>query len=414
VITRAGTVLGGRYALIERIAIGGMGEVWRGVDTEMDRPVAVKVLRDDLDGDGPFLARFREEARTARMLDHPGIAATYDFREEQGLAYLVMELVPGQSLATILARDGALGTGRTVNLLAQTARALHAAHERGVVHRDVKPANILVTPDERACVTDFGIARPEDHEPLTATGQVMGTAHYLAPEVAQGQTATASSDVYALGVVAYECLAGRRPFEGVNQVAVATAHLHDQPPPLPETIPLGVRSLVAQVMAKEPANRPASALALAEALEALAAHPERLPMVPTASAVRRLTPSPAPRAPGAPPTSDLTARTPARGRGRDARTLVRGPRRSMRSPLLALVGLVSLVVLGALWSAGKDRGLVENAPVRPAAVSAVGAIGPEARLAGRNLPRDRRDVGTDRSGELRPMLGNGRDKGWSR
>ena len=152
-----------------------------------------------------------------------------------------MELVPGEALSAILAREGALGTDRTLDIVAQAARALHAAHERGVIHRDVKPGNLLVTPDGRVKVTDFGIARPDDHEPLTATGQVMGTAHYLAPELARGRAATPASDIYSLGVVAYECLAGRRPFEGDDQIGVATAHLSEEPPPLPATISPEVR-----------------------------------------------------------------------------------------------------------------------------------------------------------------------------
>src|SRR5204863_5615973 len=188
-----------------------------------------------------FRRRFRAEARTAGRVPHPGVASVYDYGEttveNRSLAYLVMELVPGEALSSILAREGALGTDRTLDLVAQAARALHAAHEHGVIHRDVKPANLMVTPDGRVKVTDFGIARPDDHEPLTATGQVMGTAHYLAPELARGEPASPLSDVYALGVVMYECLAGWRPFDGVNQVAVATAHLQQEPPPLPGTVP---------------------------------------------------------------------------------------------------------------------------------------------------------------------------------
>ena len=183
-----------------------------------------------------------------------------------------MELVPGEPLSAILQRDGALGTERTLAIVAQAAHALHAAHIRGVVHRDVKPANLMVTPEGRVKVTDFGIARPTDHEPLTMTGQVMGTAHYLAPELARGLDASALSDVYALGVVAYECLAGHRPFEGENQVLVATAHLNQQPPPLPGTVPPEVIRVVGAAMEKEPQARIPSAEVLADALDKLAAH----------------------------------------------------------------------------------------------------------------------------------------------
>jgi len=283
---RPGTRLDGRYRLADRLAYGGMGEVWRAMDEVLSREVAVKILRPELAEDEAFVRRFRAEARTTSGLPHNGIAAVYDYGETRvgadgqspapyedqdadPVAYLVMELVPGEALSTILSRDGALGPELTLDLVAQAARALHAAHLRGVIHRDIKPANLMVTPDGRVKVTDFGIARPLDHEPLTATGQVMGTAHYLAPELAKGQDASPLSDVYALGVVAYECLAGHRPFEGDNQVAVALAHLNEQPPPLPGTIPPQVRAVVGSAMEKDPQRRMPSAEAFAGALETL-------------------------------------------------------------------------------------------------------------------------------------------------
>ena len=283
---RPGTRLDGRYRLADRLAYGGMGEVWRAMDEVLSREVAVKILRPELAEDEAFVRRFRAEARTTSGLPHNGIAAVYDYGETRvgadgqspapyddqdadPVAYLVMELVPGEALSSILSRDGALGPDLTLDLVAQAARALHAAHLRGVIHRDIKPANLMVTPDGRVKVTDFGIARPLDHEPLTATGQVMGTAHYLAPELAKGQDASPLSDVYALGVVAYECLAGHRPFEGDNQVAVALAHLNEQPPPLPATIPPQVRAVVGSAMEKDPQRRMPSAEAFAAALETL-------------------------------------------------------------------------------------------------------------------------------------------------
>jgi serine/threonine protein kinase len=266
-ITNSGLRLGERYVLQERLAVGGMGEVWSAIDEVLNRPVAVKVLRNDLAPDTAFQARFRAEARTAAALSHGGIAAVYDYGESQGAAYLVMELVPGEALSAMISREGALGTDRTMQIVAQSARALHAAHRHGVIHRDIKPANLMITPELRVKVTDFGIARPRDHEPLTATGQVMGTAHYLAPELARGEIASPLSDVYALGVVAYECLAGWRPCDGDNQVAVATAHLQDEPPPLPTTIPAPVRAIVMSAMAKNPAERPQGANALAALME---------------------------------------------------------------------------------------------------------------------------------------------------
>jgi len=269
VITHVGQRLDERYLLTERIAVGGMGEVWKAVDEVLDREVAVKILRNDLASGDLFRQRFRTEARTAAMLSHPGIAAVYDYGEFADTAYLVMELVAGEPLSEIIAQRGALEVERTLDLLAQIARALHAAHVRGVVHRDVKPANVIVSPAGKATMTDFGIARMRHHESLTATGQVMGTAHYLAPEVARGETATPLSDLYALGVVGYECLSGWRPFDGANQIAVATAHLREQPPPLPESVPPDVRAAVFRALEKNPSLRPRTCEAFAVMLDGL-------------------------------------------------------------------------------------------------------------------------------------------------
>ena len=265
----SGITLGGRYKLTDRIAIGGMGEVWRARDQVLGRLVAIKILKEEYTGDPGFLQRFRVEARHTALLNHNGIASVFDYGEEEGSAYLVMELVPGQPLSTIIERERVLSPDRTLSIISQTAKALAAAHVQGLVHRDVKPGNILVLPDGRVKITDFGIARIADQVPLTATGQVMGTAQYLAPEQATGQQATGSSDIYALGVIGYELLAGRRPFTGESQIAIALAQVNDTPPPLPESIPLPVRSLVMSMLAKDPSDRPADAEALAVAADAI-------------------------------------------------------------------------------------------------------------------------------------------------
>lgn len=264
-----GTTLGGRYKLTDRIAIGGMGEVWKARDQVLGRLVAIKILKEEYTDNESFLTRFRVEARHTALLNHPGIAGVFDYGEEQGSAYLVMELVPGPPLSTIIERERKLEVDRTLSLIAQTARALAAAHEHGLVHRDVKPGNILVMPSGVVKITDFGIARLADQVPLTATGQVMGTAQYLAPEQATGQVATGSSDIYALGVIGYECLAGRRPFTGESQIAIALAQVNDAPPALPDTIPSPVRQLIMSMLAKNPADRPKDATALAKAADAL-------------------------------------------------------------------------------------------------------------------------------------------------
>ncbi|RFA23458.1 serine/threonine-protein kinase [Subtercola boreus] len=265
----AGLTFGGRYELSTRIAIGGMGEVWQATDLVIGRNVAIKILKDEYLGDPGFLERFRAEARHAALVNHEGIANVFDYGEEEGSAYLVMELVPGEALSVILEREHVLSTDRVLDIMAQTASALQAAHNAGLVHRDIKPGNLLITPDGRVKITDFGIARIADQVPLTATGQVMGTVQYLSPEQASGQSASSTTDIYSLGIVAYECLAGKRPFSGESQVAIAMAQINDAPPPLPVTIAEPVRNLVLSCIAKKPVDRPASTAALARAATAL-------------------------------------------------------------------------------------------------------------------------------------------------
>ena len=263
------TLLGGRYALVERIAVGGMGEVWRAEDRLLGRLVAVKTLKPEYLGDADFRARFRAEAKHAGRLSHPGIAAVHDFGEDDDCAWLVMELVEGEPLSGVLRRETRLSVDRALDVVAQTAAALQAAHDGGVVHRDVKPGNLLVRPDGVVKVTDFGIASATDAVPLTRTGSVVGTAYYLSPEQAAGRSGSPASDVYSLGVVAYECLAGARPFPGENAVAVAVAHLQSTPPELPQTVPPAVRGLVARALAKDPGDRFRSAAELGAAALAL-------------------------------------------------------------------------------------------------------------------------------------------------
>lgn len=261
--------LGGRYSLTERIAIGGMGEVWKARDKVLGRIVAVKILKEEYTGDPGFLERFRAEARHTALLNHPGVANVFDYGEEEGSAYLVMELVPGDPLSSIIEKERRIDADRILNIIAQSARALAAAHAQGLVHRDVKPGNIMITPDDRVKITDFGIARLADQVPLTATGQVMGTAQYLAPEQATGQPATPSSDIYSLGIIGYECLAGKRPFTGESQIAIALAQVNDPPPPLPKDVPAPAAALMMCLLSKDPAKRPENATALASAVDAI-------------------------------------------------------------------------------------------------------------------------------------------------
>jgi len=215
------------------------------------------------------LERFRTEARSAALVEHVGIANIYDYGEDTGSAYLVMELVPGESMSRLLEREKRLPEAQVLDIVAQTSRALAAAHARGLVHRDIKPGNLLITPDGKVKITDFGIARVGDQVPLTKTGQVMGTVQYLAPEQATGKTSTGATDLYSLGVVAYEALAGKRPFRGENQMAIAMAHINEMPPALPDSIDPRVQNLVLSCLAKKPNQRPESGTSLAIRAEAL-------------------------------------------------------------------------------------------------------------------------------------------------
>jgi serine/threonine-protein kinase len=256
--------LGNRYQLLSPIATGGMGEVWRARDELLGREVAVKVLRSHIYADPGFRERFRNEARITAGLADPGIAQIFDYGEHSDLAYLVMELVHGEPLSAILTRNGPLGPEVALDVLHQTAKALHVAHSSGIIHRDIKPGNLLVTPEGAIKVTDFGIARAMEAAPVTQTGTVLGTAQYVSPEQAQGLPLTPATDLYSLGVVAYECLSGRTPFLAESAVAIALLHLNEPPPPLGVDVPAPVRQLVLALLAKDPAQRPGSALELAD------------------------------------------------------------------------------------------------------------------------------------------------------
>ncbi len=261
-----------RYQLGTRIATGGMGEVWRATDRVLGREVAVKVLKPEYADDPTFRSRFETEARNAAALHHQNVASVFDFGELPGTGggtpqpYLVMELVRGEPLSALLRGGEPMPAETAADLVAQAADAIAAAHRLGIVHRDVKPANLLVTPEGTVKITDFGIARAADAVALTQTGQVIGTPQYLSPEQAEGKPATEASDIYSLGVVLYECLAGRRPFDGDSPIATALSHLRDQPPALPDDVPEHLRETVRVALAKDPAARFGSAADFATAL----------------------------------------------------------------------------------------------------------------------------------------------------
>ncbi len=236
---------GERYERDERIATGGMGEVWHARDTVLGREVAVKILKREYAEDPTFRARFEAEARHAAGLHHPGIASVFDYGllREGNTPYLVMELVHGRPLSDLIV--GQPFDPEQARLLAlQTAEALGDAHVAGVVHRDVKPGNLLVTPEGQVKITDFGIARATGSVAFTQTGQIVGTPQYLSPEQARGESATAASDVYALGIVMFEMLSGRRPFVADTPIATALAQIQQDVPPLPDSVPAGLAQIV--------------------------------------------------------------------------------------------------------------------------------------------------------------------------
>jgi eukaryotic-like serine/threonine-protein kinase len=249
--------------LEERIASGGMADVWRGLDDVLQRNVAVKVMRADPDNEEIFAERFRDEALHSAALLHPNITTVFDYGEDDHLSYLVMELVQGLPLSAVIRDQGALPPETVRSILGQAALALGTAHEAGVVHRDVKPANILVREDGMVKLTDFGIARATDAIGHTRVGEMLGTPNYISPEQAVGQQATGASDLYALGVVAHEMFTGQRPFDRGTPIATAMSHVNEPPPPLGDDVPADLRVVVEALLEKDPADRPENARAVA-------------------------------------------------------------------------------------------------------------------------------------------------------
>jgi serine/threonine-protein kinase len=274
----AGTLLGDRYRLEERVAAGGMGEVWRATDTLLERSVAVKLLREALAEDPVVAERFRREALLAAQISHPNMAGVFDYVRSHDRPGMVMEFVDGETLADRLAREGPLPIDEALRIGSRLLAALQSAHDAGIVHRDVKPGNVMLTAHGDVKVTDFGIARAASDQTLTETGTVIGTAHYLAPEQVAGRPATPESDLYSAGAVLYETLTGRKPFEAETQIAVAMKRLTEDPKPLRALradVPAPVASVVERALAREPRDRFASGAEMRRALEEAyaAAHP---------------------------------------------------------------------------------------------------------------------------------------------
>ncbi|MEU8323313.1 protein kinase [Nonomuraea sp. NPDC048881] len=267
----AGTTLNDRYMLADRLGGGGMGEVWRADDLVLGRAVAVKVMMPALSENPTFTQRFQNEARAMATLRHRGVVGVYDYgvHEADGrrVSYLVMEYVRGESLDRVL-RRGPLGAEEAMRLVAEVGDALAAAHAQGIVHRDVKPANLMVRPDGQVALTDFGVAHSASAGHLTATGTMLGSAAYCAPEMAAGNEVTPAVDVYALGVVAYECLTGRLPYQGDTPVQIIFKHLNAPVPEPPAELPPAVRQVVTRALQKDPAQRWSSASDMARAARA--------------------------------------------------------------------------------------------------------------------------------------------------
>lgn len=252
-------VLAERYALGEVLGSGGIGVVHRSIDLRLDRPVAIKVLRPDAVEDETARARLRHEALSAASVGHPGVAQVFDVVEDDGTSFIVMQLIEGRTLSEHLREHGTMTPAEVTQLVRGVAEALDAAHRVGVVHRDLKPGNIMLTESGRAVLVDFGIARSQASDPLTATGVLIGTAEYMSPEQAAGRSATPRSDLYSLGVVAHRCLSGTSPFRRDSAVSTAVAHLQDEPPTLDGSVPAPLAALIGDLLEKDPEARPGSA-----------------------------------------------------------------------------------------------------------------------------------------------------------
>ncbi len=397
-----GTLLGGRYQLAGRIASGAAGEVWRATDLVLSRPVAVKRLREGYAGQPEAMQRFRAEARHAGALSHPGIAQVYDYGEADPPSppFLVMEFVDGPSLAGLL-DGGPLDPADAMDVLAQVAAGLAAAHTAGLVHRDIKPANLLVAPDGQVKITDFGIAHAAGSAQLTRTGTMVGTPSYLAPERAAGASATPASDLYSLGVVGYECLAGQPPFRGTPMEVVAACQSAPLPP-LPATVPAEVAALVMELTAKDPAARPASASQVATRAARLRDALRDSPVAARAAVpagTARFAAGPGPRPAGVTATiAAPLAAEPATGWPPDLGQAGPGPAGPRRGwpwwavPLAAAAAVLVaatgwLVLSSAATPAGQPQATASSPAVRTVEVNAAALVGRPVRLVWQRLAR---------------------------
>ncbi|WP_335991462.1 protein kinase domain-containing protein [Glycomyces sp. MUSA5-2] len=346
-----GSMIADRYRLDAPIASGGMGSVWNARDTRLERAVAVKILKSDLEHDDTARARFQHEAQAVASLRHPGIAALHDYGETDDgdggtLAYLVMELIEGRTLTARLL-DGPLPHPDAMRLTAEVAAALHHAHEHGIVHRDIKPANIIIDARGQAVLVDFGIALSPGRGTITESGMLMGTLYYASPEQLEGRPLTGATDVYSLGAVAYECLSGTPPFTGDTAGTILNGHLHHPPPPLDPDIPPAPAAAILQALAKDPGQRWPTAEDFARVCRDAVADPltpqAASPVLAIPGAAQPWTP-PA----GARPFEPVTTATPIPRR--------RGRRLLIASSAAMAVCAAAVVVALSPWSRADDNG----------------------------------------------------------
>jgi serine/threonine-protein kinase len=388
-VLSSGHLLDNRYRLDERIATGGMGDVWRGTDIVLGRVIAVKVLRPAMLSDPEFAARFYGEARMMAAFRHPGVVEVYDYASagetigDDDCAYLVMAYVEGEPLSAKLKAEGRIDVAQTMSIVAQTANALHAAHEHGTIHRDVKPGNLIVKPNGTVILVDFGVARSNAVTSMTGLNAIVGTALYMAPEqVAKGKV-TPATDIYALGAVAYHCIAGVPPFDGDNALQVALRHLEDEPDPLPAEVPEPVRALISRAMAKHPADRFASAAEFADAALAATGPMDWRTMTGTSlngaaatspamtgtAMTTALSPGPGTRS--APPVSvpPLPVSPPRRGGT---------PRGQLAVQLMVVLLFLVAIGLGvAIWLSGNDGDTPGGTPGNQPTSGSTGSVVPE-------------------------------------
>ncbi|MFV2063276.1 MAG: Stk1 family PASTA domain-containing Ser/Thr kinase [Chloroflexota bacterium] len=349
-----GAVLGGRYRLDQVLGQGGMATIFRATDSKLDREVAVKVLRPEFGADAEFVERFRHEAQAAASLNHPNIVQVYDFGADPAGPYIVMEQVAGGDLSMVLGERGALPPTAVARTGQQVADALLAAHAAGLVHRDIKPSNILLSPDGRVQVADFGIARAAANSPVTSTGITLGSVLYFSPEQARGDTATAASDIYSLGLVMYEMLTGQRAFAGDSPAAVAVARLSGgvpSPMAVRAEVPPPLDVIVRWCLAPDPAARP-TASELSTALARFVTDPSGAAAYATAAGVTATAgvSYPEGRPPGTPPTSQGMIGAPGQAATDDAERSGSGPWAWMAAGLGLLVIVASGILLFLLFS----------------------------------------------------------------